>query len=250
MAEKTTEEKILDGITALNSRMDGIEATQKDTTSRLDSMETAAKDRAAKDAAEEQAKKDADEKAAKDAADEKAAKDKKDAEDEQAKKDAAAAAAGNDDIKQRLSALEGKVKEPSAEDRAQFVAAQVRADTVFQAFGDAGAPRWLAGESPFAYRKRLVAAHKDKSAAWKGVDLDKITDEVSLANIEATVYKDAMDVAIRPVADSASQTLRAVVTRDATGRQITTFYGHPGACWDAFKHQGKLVTGINTKGDR
>lgn len=255
MAEKTNEEKILDGIAAINTRMDGIEANQKDAAARLDSMETAAKDRARKDAeAEEKAakdRKDAEEKAAKDAADEKAAKDRKDAEaaaEEAAKKDRA----GNDDIKTRLAALEGKVKEPTAEERQQFVAAQVRADSVFQAFGNAeGAPRWLAGESPFNYRKRLLSAHKDKSPAWKSVDLDKITDEVSLANIEATVYKDAMDAATRPVMDSAEPMLRAVKTRDATGREITTFYGNPEACWGAFKHRsGKSVTGFNTKSDR
>lgn len=252
MAEKTTEEKILDGIHDLSSRMDAFEKTQKDTSARLDSMEGAAKDRAAKDAeAEEKAakdRKDAEEKAAKDAADEKAAKDRKDAEEKAAKD----AAVGNNDIKQRLDAIDARLKEPSAEERQQFVDAQVRADSVFQAFGDAnGAPRWLAGESPFNYRKRLLAVHKDKSPAWKGVNLDAITDPTVLANIEATVYKDAMDAATRPVMDSAEPMLRAVVTKDATGRQITTFYGHPEACWGAFKHRsGKTVTGFNTKSDR
>lgn len=250
MAEKTTEEKILDSLNGLHARMDAFEEGAKKDRARMDSYEAAQKDRAAKDAAaEEEAKK---EKAAKDAAAEEQAKKDAEAKAEQDRKDKAAKDANDAaDLKTRLDAVEGRLKEPTQEEKKVFLDAQMRAEPVFQAFGDTnGAPRWLAGETTMAYRKRLVGAYKDKSTAWKGVDLDKIVDEVSLANIEKAVFHDALVVAQTAITDSASPTLRAVKTADETGRQITRFYGNPEACWGPFKHRGKLVTGINTQNVR
>lgn len=251
---KTDAEKIMDSLDRLHSRMDAFEEGAKKDRARLDSVESAQKDAARKDAeeAEAKAKKDAEEKAAKDAADEKAAKDAAEAA-EKAEKDAADAArlAAAGDLGKRLDAVESRLKEPTAEERKAFVAAQGRADSVFHALGDnSGAPRWLQGETLQGYRKRLLGAFKDKSPAWKDVNLDTVTDDVTLGNIEAAVFKDAMDAARRPAQDIGSGQLRMLVERDETGRQIKTFVGDPEACWGAFKHRGKLVTGINTKSDR
>lgn len=249
MADKTNEEKILDGIEKMHSRMDGYEEAAKKDRVRMDGIEATQKDSAKKDEDEEaKAKKDAEEKAAKDAEETaaKAAKDKKDAEDEQAKKDSAAG-----DFKVRLDALEGRMKEPTAEERKAFTAAQLRAEPLYHAFGDsAGAPRQLQGEGILSYRKRLVGAFKDKSKAWKDVNLDAITDETVLANVEAAVFKDAMDVAKSPIQDIGSGQLRMIVTPDDAGRKIRTFVGDTEGFLGPFKHRAKLVTSINDKSAR
>jgi 8-oxo-dGTP pyrophosphatase MutT (NUDIX family) len=256
MADKTAEEKILDSLNSLHakadsnaSHLDALEEGAKKDRARMDAMETERKDKAHKDAEEEEkAKKDAEEAAKKDA-DEKAKAEKDAAEkEEQDRKDKAAKdAAARDDLKTRLDAMEGKLKEPTAEERAKFVAAQVRADSVHQAFGDsAGAPRWQAGESLTDYRKRLVTPFKDKSTAWKDVNLGTVTDEATLANIEKQVFKDAMDVANSPAAATDGE-IQMITTRDETGRQIRTFRGDPKACWAPFMQRGKRVIGINNK---
>lgn len=266
-------DRVLDHLESLHGKIDGL-------ATRVDSIEAKkdADEKAEKDAAEEQAKKDAEEKAEKDAAEEKARLDalppeekekaEKDAAEEKAKKDAEEKArkdaeekAEKDaeekamkdsvdlkEMKTRLDAFEGRLKEPTPEERQRFVAAQVKAECVHQAFGDsAGAPRAVAGESLLGYRKRLLTPHKVHSKAWKNVNIEAITDEATLGIAEDQIFADAMTVAMHPVLDSAEPTLRAQVTTDDTGRKITRFVGHPEACWGAFKSARKAVIGFQTQ---
>ena len=254
-------------VDAINARVDSIEAENKKEEkkeAKQDDDDGAKKDDAAKKD-DDKAAKDAEEQARVDAMSEeertkyKADKAKKDAEEkaakdaeELAKKDATMK--DSNDIAKlnaRLDSFEGRLKEPTPEERAAFVAAQSRAEGVFQAFGDAsGAPRFLQGETLLAYRKRLLKPFTQHSRAWKDANLEAVHDDAILGNIETQVFADAMSVAMRPVTDSASPVLREIIRTDATGRQIKTFVGNPEACWAPFKHRGKLVTGINIKSER
>jgi hypothetical protein len=132
------------------------------------------------------------------------------------------------------------------EDRQKFVAAQMKAERVAQAFGDSqGAPRWLQGESLTQYRQRLLGKYKQHSANWKGVELSKLNAD-ALDIVETQVYADAYQAATSPSTVEAG-TLRSVTETDYTGRRITRFYGDPEACWGPFKRQARLVSGWQTK---
>jgi chemotaxis protein histidine kinase CheA len=215
-----------------------------ETCKRMDSYDDERKaDKTRKDA-EEKAKADAEEKAKADAArkdaeekekDEKERADKARADaEEKARADAAAASAtgkGTDDVRARLEALE---KGLSTEDLGRFSAVQVRAEPVYQAFGDSqGAPRWMHGEGLAEYRRRLLGKLKVHSRDWKDVDLTKIHDDQAFGVAETRIYADAMDAALHPT-DLAPNVLRTISKRDDSGRTIHRFVGADDAAWSQF----------------
>lgn len=150
-------------------------------------------------------------------------------------------------LQSQLATLQKRIPtELREEDRQKFVAAQMKAERVAQAFGDSqGAPRWLQGESLTQYRQRLLGKFKQHSTQWKGVELSKLNAD-ALDIVETQVYADAYQAATHPTSVEAG-TLRAVTDTDYTGRRITRFYGDPGAAWQPFKRAPRLVSGWQTK---
>ncbi|MDE2105934.1 MAG: NUDIX hydrolase, partial [Patescibacteria group bacterium] len=144
-----------------------------------------------------------------------------------------------DDIKRRLPV------ELSEEDRAKFVDAQVKADSVAQKFGK-NAPRAQNGETLMGYRKRLLREFQPHSSAWKNADLTKINDSATLSTIETQVYADAASAALNPAFDG-EPGLREIKERDRAGRYISKFYGSAEACWAPFKTPVRALSGIKTK---
>lgn len=140
------------------------------------------------------------------------------------------------------AALKAIPKQLSEDDRQKFTAAQVAAERVYQAFGDSkGAPAHQNGETLLAYRRRLLTPYKQHSAAWKDVDLSAKTADV-LDIAESQIYNDAMVAATSPASIGAGK-LREVITRDRTGRPISSFVGDATACWDQFTQKPFRVTG-------
>jgi hypothetical protein len=145
-------------------------------------------------------------------------------------------------LRDRLEAVEKHVNMPE-EQRSQFVAAQSKAERVFQAFGDsAGAPRWMQGETLDQYRRRLIAEFKKHSKGWADVDLSVFSGK-ALDTVESQVYADAV-TASRTTADLAPGTLRMTINEDETGRRIRRFFGDPEACWAPFKQPLRRLTGF------
>lgn len=248
-------DKVLSRLDSLMDRVDALEAPKKpivdtaeapkpivdtaedDMPPELKSMpEETAADKVKKDAAcaDWQSKKDA------------AAKTKKDAETaEQAEalKMAQAAKSDGDDTRKRLDDFEKQLpKQMSDADYTAMADEQAGADRVHAAFGDS-APRPLQGEDLLGYRRRLTRGLQKHSSTWKDVDLTKADDNL-LGVAQRQVYADAFSAARNPI-DLAEDELRAVVSRDTTGRQITTFVGQPRAWLNQFSASRRRVTKIN-----
>lgn len=253
MADKTVEEKLDAIFDSISKRMDASDARMDAACSRMDSF---AKKDAEKEEAEEKAKKDAAEKeeaAKKDAAEkeEAAKKDaaekeeaaKKDAaeKEEQAKKDAAARAAVNPDYAARLAAIEASMlvmpATGSGADRKPYIDAQVKADPVYHAFGDSGAPPAMRGESVDGYQRRLLSRFKQHSPKWKDKDLAKLDASV-LDIAEEQIYADATTAALHP-ADVPEGVLRRIESRDSAGRMRAHYVGSDErAAWAQFTNGG------------
>ncbi len=203
--------------------MDSLGALAK----RMDSMEEAAKPaKVAADADESEEAKKA-----------KADADKESEKEAEAKADAAFIARVDAAVAARLP------KQASDEEHAAMADAQARCDSVASAFGSA-APRPLQGESPLAYRRRLVGAYKEHSPAWKGVDITAITDPAMLGIAETQIYADAMTAAMNPAAPE-GETLREVQTKSRAGHSVSTFVGNPAAWTSQFKLPARRVQQIN-----
>lgn len=256
-------DKLLSGLGTLNTRMDADETARKDgegkvmaaldsMAKRLDACE--ADNKARKDADEKEEKERADAAAARKDADEKEEKEKKERADAEAKEkedkeraDAAARTAASPDVQAQLKALEARIPvQLSDADRALFTGAQVRAERVAQAFGDAeGAPRWVNGESLPDYQRRLLGKYKGHSTHWKDKDLARVDASV-LDIAESQIYADAIAAASAPTTVVAG-TLRESTTTDVTGRRITRFIGDTDVCWAPFKQAIRGVTGMRTQ---
>lgn len=170
-----------------------------------------------------------------------------------------------DDMGKRLDALEsghhleGKGYKPRAQDDDDDHEAtdpayhnvmadlQMRADNAFAAWGER-APRSLDGETPIAYRKRLLGFHKKHSARYKDADLSLVTDPTILGQVEAQIYADSAQAAVSPESVPEGM-LRMVTHRDDNGCTVRKFYGHPSA-WMSNWMGGrrKYVTKIDPKG--
>jgi hypothetical protein len=96
----------------------------------------------------------------------------------------------------------------------------------------------LPGESPIAYRRRLLKPLLDVHAKYKGSWLGAC-DSAVLGIIEGQVYKDAIDAARNNV--PAGQ-LREIAQRDAAGRLIKTYVGDPAVWLSPYMSKGAHVT--------
>ena len=251
---------LLKGLTSINARLDSDETARKDSDSklmekldsmskRLDACESDMKARKDADEQEAKAKADAEEKERKEKEEKERADAEEKAREEKERADAAGRAAPPD-VQAQLAAIAKRLPvELSAEDRKLMVGAQQRADRIAQAFADdAGAPRWLNGETYDDYRRRLAGKYKAHSKAWKDVDLAPFSG-AALDTVEAQIYADAMEAATSP-ASVVAGTLRESVTTDVTGRPTIRFFGDPEACWGTFKQPRRAVMGMNTQPHR
>lgn len=232
------------------------DAAKKDADEKAEAEEKAKADAAKKDAddkeaeefaAKEKAKKDADdkeneeresgEKEAAKKADEDCAADKakKDAEEDEKRKEdstkADAAMSEMTEVKAQLAAMAALVKQLTAEtsstDRDALASAQARADAVAAMFGDRASPP-ISGETPLAYRKRLLKGFQRHSDQFKDTEAAAFSslNDAMLTPIESMIYADAQAAARNP--DTAGVgVIVPVVERDSAGRQITRYVGDP-----------------------
>ncbi|EPY7768967.1 NUDIX domain-containing protein [Citrobacter freundii] len=244
-AEKMDEAKFVE---LFNKCMDARMAKadeEKAAKEKADAEEAVKKEKAdaeAKDAEEAKAKADSEEKAAKEKADAedkgKADADAKEAEEKAAKEKADA------DIRRELAELKSRIPtELSDAERNEVADAQVKADSVFSAFGKR-APAPLSGEKPLSYRRRLLVQLQEHSPDFKSVDLSSIADAALLGFAEKQIYADAQKSASLSVGPGM---LREIKRADATGRQISTFEGDPAATWAPFQSGKRQVTSFNNQ---
>ncbi len=142
----------------------------------------------------------------------------------------------NWDLIARTNALQQRVDrltapQPAAE-RDALATAQARADSVAAHFGgQVSAP--ILGETPLAYRKRVLLGFQRHSPRFKNTQLGPL-DSPSLSLVEDHVYADAVAAAKKPPPG----VMREVSERDAAGRLISRFYGDPSAWMDTFMSSG------------
>jgi 8-oxo-dGTP pyrophosphatase MutT (NUDIX family) len=139
-------------------------------------------------------------------------------------------------------------EEPTMSSQSDFTAAQVKANKVAQAYGDA-APSPMTGERLLDYRARLATQYKRFSKAFQNADLHKIGDASAMSGIEDAIYLDALAEARHPTAASlAPGQLRAITTMDASNRPITRYHGDISAFMDQFNPPHRYITRFNTSG--
>ena len=146
-------------------------------------------------------------------------------------------------LKDAQSQIEELRKDIANRGREAFIAAQVRADKVYAAFGDA-APRWMTGEAEEGYRVRLLTPLKKHSKAWKDVNLSTLpADALKIA--EETIYHDAAEAAAHPATGPEAGLQEVYEVEPRTGRRVSRFRGHPEACWKPFKQGVRYVSKFN-----
>lgn len=209
---------------------------------KADAEEKEAKEKAdaeAKEKADAQEKSEAEEKAAKEKADAEA-KEKADAEEaERMAKEKA-----DSDLRREIAELKSRIPvELSDAERNELADAQIKADSVFSAFGKR-APGPLSGEKPLSYRRRLLVQLQEHSKDFKSVDLSAIADAQLLNIAEKQIYADAQSAASLSVGPGQ---LREIKRADATGRLISTFEGDPEATWAPFKSGKRQVLSFNNQ---
>ncbi len=241
-AEKMDENKIVELINkAIDARMAKADE-ERDAKAKADAEEAAKKEKAdaeAKEAEEAKAKADAEEKAAKEKAD---ADEKAKADAEEAERMAKEKA--DSDLRLEIAELRSRIPtELSDADRNELADAQIKADSVFSAFGQR-APSPVSGEKPLAYRRRLLVKLQEHSPDFKGVDLSAIADAQLLNIAEKQIYADAQSAASLSVGPGQ---LREIKRADATGRMISTFEGDPAAAWAPFKLGKRQVLAFNNQ---
>jgi hypothetical protein len=120
---------------------------------------------------------------------------------------------------------------PPIGDKRDFISAQTRAESVYQAFGDS-APPPLAGETAHSYRQRLVQGVQQHSPQYRNVNLAGCNPSI-LNGFEDAIYNDAQAHASDSSRFRPGQ-MHPIVINDGAGRPITKYIGHQGACWDQF----------------
>lgn len=194
---------------------------------------------AKKDAEEEKAKKDAEEKAKseleaaekagkkEDAGERKALEDLK---DDSAKKDGQIAelTKTTEELRRQMVALTAATAPVSEDVTSQLAEFQAKCDSVMQLWGDR-APQAMRGETPLAFRKRLVKPLIKHSDAWNAVGYEGITvmPEKAFEVAERQIYADAQAAASRPSAVPVGELMAR--TKKSGGHEITEYFGSPSA---------------------
>lgn len=221
---------ILKHVDSMGKRMDAWEEKEKsrDDATKADAKKKDEDEESEKKKKEEEAKAD---KARKDAArkDEPGEREEmaeriKAKEKEKEKADADEKAKADADVKGRIAAMELRLPKPFSDaDFATMADIQAKADSVFAEFGER-APRFLDGETPLAFRRRLATKLKDHSESWKPIDLAVLADD-ALAVAEKQIYADAQKAARNP-SDVPVGQLRMITRVDSeTGQRVNTFVG-------------------------
>ena len=210
-------DKLLSHLDSLGKRMDAWEGEEKE---RKDAEEKEKMSEDERKVAADKAKKDAEE--AEREEERKADKAKKDAEDDKARKDA-------EEIRKAVADMAARI--PATMSDADYNAladAQSRADSVYLAFGKS-APQPMRGETPLAYRVRLLNGVKEHSPGFKNVALDKVAlaDTKALDSIEPQIYADAEAVARSPVTVADGE-LRCI-TKHVGAHIFNEYVGQPAA---------------------
>lgn len=238
MTEKSEEDRARNDADPMRALMDKLDAL----CSRVDAFE-------AKD------KKDGDEKKPEDKADaeldekehdkegeaEKKAVEEHEKEEKADKKDAADAvlSARIREMEAQLAAL---ARPRSHDDLNALAAAQSRADSVAQLFGEhADAP--FANESPLSYRRRILGKFQKHSSRFADVRVDRL-DGAVLDEIERGIYADAQAAASSPSV-MAPGVLIPQVSTDEAGRKITRFHGDIKTAFAPFMTNGQTLR-LNT----
>jgi hypothetical protein len=165
-------------------------------------------------------------------------------------------AKGDDDMSTEIAALKRDLADlqrrvgPPAGDPQEFRQAQLRADSVYHLISDSGAPAPLSGERILEYRARLLAGVQHLATKFKAVNFAKIGDPAALTAIEDRVYGDAVEECMHPTGGFLPGQMRAIKTRDPSGREITKYIGDPNACWDQFNQGVRYVRRLLTAGAR
>ncbi len=128
---------------------------------------------------------------------------------------------------------------------------QSRADSVYQMMGGASsAPRYLAGETLLAYKKRILRAMRPYSSSWKDANFMAIQDSQTLDVVADQIFKEAKAHLSSP-ASVPNGYVREVREKDASGRETVRFIASDGdAIWGAFKSPSRRLVGINIHPDR
>ena len=146
---------------------------------------------------------------------------KKDGEEEDREKEVEAKA--DSDLRAEIERMKAALPQSlSDEDLNALSDAQVKADSVFNRFGDK-APRYMQGETPDQYRRRVADRLKVHSKKWAQVDLSGLPGAV-LAIAEGEIYADAVTASMSNSA-AEGEKLRMVVSRTNGGHTITEWRG-------------------------
>jgi hypothetical protein len=254
--EKEMSEKLDKFLDSVSNRLDAWDKERKADCAKMDAAiakmdaweEEKKADKAKRDAAEaDKAKRDAEEAEEKkkaDAAAEAEEKAKRDAAEKEEKEKAdrakadAARNAPNPELAARMAAIEANLPAIlTPENRKLFTDCQVKANRVYQAFGDSGAPPPLMGESLDNYQRRLMRPYKDHSPQWKERDLSTVPAGM-LDIAEERIYADAYEAALHPKDLPPGELIRRE-TRDEAGRIQAHYIGTDSrAPWEKFTNGG------------
>jgi hypothetical protein len=122
-----------------------------------------------------------------------------------------------------------------------FYEHQSMADTAWRSWSGA-APAPLSGERLLDFRRRLLRPLMKFSTQFQNVDVEELREPL-LTPIEKSAFADA----IKASSDNSSvpeDYLREVVTTDAAGRRISTFYGQPKTWMGQFAGRRQRVIGF------
>lgn len=159
--------------------------------------------------------------------------------------DAAAARGELGDIRGLLADMAKRLPvERTDADVGVMTGIQVRADAVYSLFGKA-APRFVNGEEPLAYRRRLARDFQEHSPAWKEADLGVLADSV-LSIAENAIYADAANAAKNP-ATIGDEGIRLVPGTSGSGHRVNTFVGRPSAWMGRFGGSKRFATAITPR---
>lgn len=132
--------------------------------------------------------------------------------------------------------------------RAEFSAAQLRADFCYRAFDDQ-APPPMQGEGLLDYRRRLAEKFQPHSKTFKDAKLANIGCGHALGVLEDSIYADAV-AALHSGGTAQRGQLVAITRPDASGRPVTRYVASDaGACWDRFNAIPRYVTRFRQRGE-
>jgi len=229
---------LADAMAPINKRLSAFEARADAADKKADEdrkEEEKAKADAARCDAEEKEKKEKEEKA-------KADSDEKRKEEEKAKADAdEKAKADADEASRKTREEDDKDAMEVAKADEEKSEAQAKADSAYSSFGKRARPP-MSGETVQAYRKRMIKGLQAYSDAYKGVNIDAITDDVLLGIAERQVYADAATF-VNSGSDVPVGSLRPIKGRDSAGRETTRFVGDIGAFLAPFQIEAQQYAG-------